>query len=525
MRAGGGAGKQEWCLSLVFRCASNPIFRAWALECAVFLAALALRLAVVAHTPPADDAFITFRYAAKLASGVGFVFNDGAHVLGTTTPLLTLLLAVPGRLGLDIAQAGLAVSVLASALCCSLLFGTIRTSDGSLAGAAVGALLLGLGGAQAYAAASGMETALMCALMLGSYRLLLAHRMYAGGLLAGLVAVTRPEGLVWLLLYLVFLRREDRWHWRAAAVGLLPVLLWGLFATLYFGSAVPRSVGVKLELGRAMTLGWAWSVDMLLSPLGPPLYLGLLAVAGVLLAGRRRHELLLPLGFALAFVAVYATLHPKIFPWYPGPLDTVACLTMAAVAADALSPTRRDTTARQRRAQLGYAGIVTVCLAMVLTARARGYPAYLSPPTIPETRLVLARWLHEHSRPTDTLLVGDLGYAGYYNLDRRVVDYFGLVLPALRMPDRVAPNAALVSDLVREAVRLERPKLVVLPRPSGSATSELLLRYPLPPGYQAIETPSLPDYHVLSRPQNSIPAKRPAGPVRSALHRRLLAPV
>ena len=43
-----------------------------------------------------DDALITYRYAENLAEGHGFVFNEGERVLGTTTPLLTLLLALGG---------------------------------------------------------------------------------------------------------------------------------------------------------------------------------------------------------------------------------------------------------------------------------------------------------------------------------------------------------------------------------------------------------------------------------------------
>jgi len=40
-----------------------------------------------------DDAFITFRYARNIVHGLGFVYNAGERVLGTTTPLYTLLMA------------------------------------------------------------------------------------------------------------------------------------------------------------------------------------------------------------------------------------------------------------------------------------------------------------------------------------------------------------------------------------------------------------------------------------------------
>ena len=54
-------------------------------------------LAVLARLVPGqrivDDAYITFRYARNIADGLGFVYNPGQPVLGTTTPLYTMLLA------------------------------------------------------------------------------------------------------------------------------------------------------------------------------------------------------------------------------------------------------------------------------------------------------------------------------------------------------------------------------------------------------------------------------------------------
>src|SRR5687768_8791703 len=42
-----------------------------------------------------DDAFITYRYAARLATGHGLTYNDGEKILGTSTPGYALLLALP----------------------------------------------------------------------------------------------------------------------------------------------------------------------------------------------------------------------------------------------------------------------------------------------------------------------------------------------------------------------------------------------------------------------------------------------
>ena len=54
---------------------------------------LVLLVQVLPGPRPVDDAYITFRYARNLAQGLGFVYNPGDHVLGTTTPLYTIVLS------------------------------------------------------------------------------------------------------------------------------------------------------------------------------------------------------------------------------------------------------------------------------------------------------------------------------------------------------------------------------------------------------------------------------------------------
>ena len=72
-----------------------------------------------------DDSYITFRYARNLLTGEGFVYNPGERVLGTTTPLYTLLMAglaaLAGGPG-DFPALALGVNALADAATCLLLW-------------------------------------------------------------------------------------------------------------------------------------------------------------------------------------------------------------------------------------------------------------------------------------------------------------------------------------------------------------------------------------------------------------------
>src|SRR5215210_5968342 len=93
---------------------SRALFTAAA--CAGLLFLIWLRL----HQPPntVDDAYITFRYARNLATGVGFVYNAGERVLGTTTPAYAMLLAALSRLAgfYDYPRLALMVNALINAL-------------------------------------------------------------------------------------------------------------------------------------------------------------------------------------------------------------------------------------------------------------------------------------------------------------------------------------------------------------------------------------------------------------------------
>ena len=68
-----------------------------ALLAVVLLAAIAARVGV--GSVVADDAYITFRYSENIASGNGFTYNPPARVLGTTTPLFTVMMTAAATLG------------------------------------------------------------------------------------------------------------------------------------------------------------------------------------------------------------------------------------------------------------------------------------------------------------------------------------------------------------------------------------------------------------------------------------------
>lgn len=87
------------------------------------LAAAYLLAAVFRYPLVTDDPYITYRYAANLRAGLGFVYNPGEQVLSTTAPLFAILLAVLGLAFADLPPLGFWLSVLFAGLSAYLLFG------------------------------------------------------------------------------------------------------------------------------------------------------------------------------------------------------------------------------------------------------------------------------------------------------------------------------------------------------------------------------------------------------------------
>src|SRR2546423_15171837 len=87
---------------------------------AIFAIVIRIVLLRITHCT-IEDAYITLRYADNIAHGYGFVYNHGERVLGTTTPLFTLILAFATWLGMDGLAVGKAISILADGAICLLI--------------------------------------------------------------------------------------------------------------------------------------------------------------------------------------------------------------------------------------------------------------------------------------------------------------------------------------------------------------------------------------------------------------------
>jgi hypothetical protein len=263
---------------------SKTIALAWLL----MAGAAALGVLAFSDIVLVDDAYISFRYSYNLAEGRGLVFNEGEYVEGYTNLLWTLLMALPEFLNIPVhlfaAYGGFAFGLLA-------LFETWRALGVlEVYGWPRGLAVFALG---AYAefwltATMGLEGGLFAFLLALSARLLFSGRLARAGLVGGMMFATRPESLLLLgvfALYVLFVEGPDRrWFVRllrlsAPWFGLFTALtLWRFY---YYGAWLPNTIAAKAPPEHSLDLlaknaarGALYTADFALT--AAPLVVGLL---------------------------------------------------------------------------------------------------------------------------------------------------------------------------------------------------------------------------------------------------------
>lgn len=395
-----------------------------------------------------DDTFITLTYAKNLAAGNGFVFNGTKPTLGTTSPLLALLMAAISRL-LPFAPMD-RIAVFFTALCWAALPWAFQVwrREWHLRPwqvCVLGAVMAGTGWPQFL----GMEAYLFALLLVLALSRWFAGRSFATGVMLGLLTLTRGEGMLAACLlmagqaFLVILEREAsarRSRMRHALwIGcgfLIPLGGWIAYATATFGSPVPNTLAAKQAQvatgiwtrltadvfrqwlhnwpAEAGFVPWSWRTLWLIVP-----------ALGVGWAACCRRRWLCFLVWSGAYVAAYSFLGVSAYWWYAIPLLFTAqlFLGLGLIAGVAFLWNSRWWVAGIPLALallIVYAAIplrTTWRRASSSTGDERG-PSYQS----------LAEWFQRNTTPAESLAFIEIGYLGYFT-SNPVIDLAGLILP------------------------------------------------------------------------------------------------
>jgi hypothetical protein len=410
---------------------------------AITVVAVAVRLYLMRAThSTAEDFYITLRYAENLAGGHGMAYNVGERVLGTTTPLYTLFLALVHWIGLDPTTWGKVANILADGVSCWLLF-RLAASAGLPGAGVVAAALFALSPPNLTWAISGMETSLVTAAGLGVFVSLAEKRPSAMAACAALLVLLRIDGL--LLVAVAFSAwwiRERKFPARSFTLLALLILPWLLFATGYYGSPIPTSVVAKLTV-------YAWYATSAFPNIGPfahqmthsPLHLMLLvgAVLGLLAVTRDYRALLSAAAWMMLYYAAMALSKSFLFGWYyvpPSPMYYLLAVVGWSWVAGSLGHwvlAQRPHTARLLSVSssplLPHLAVAVLILAFGLVTLPK-VRAQLAADQNVEDRLrrPIGETLRGMIQPGEKLMLEPIGYIGYFSR-ARVLDAVGLVSP------------------------------------------------------------------------------------------------
>lgn len=222
------------------------------LFCLLVAASGVLRIWAARHRIPNrlfDDAYITLRYAANLARGLGLVFNPGEHVLGTTSPLFTAILAAGARVLGQGQLETLAVTVGILSSLFTLYFCARALTKAGIPQSVQWAFLSVLALLPSFIAnsVSGMETPLVLFLMSLSLHFYTQERFILLSITGVFLFLGRIDTGIWLLALALALLSSLETKQLAQLVRpfllfLAPVTGWLIFVKEYFGSIVPQSV-------------------------------------------------------------------------------------------------------------------------------------------------------------------------------------------------------------------------------------------------------------------------------------------
>lgn len=467
-----------------------------AATCALGAVAVAAGWADLRH----DDAYITFRYARHLVAGEGFVFNPGQRVLGTTSPLFTLVsAALYSLVGEALPVAAVAWNAAALAAQGFLLFLLLRDVRPWTAMLLAVLTVGGLGGAFSWLS---LETHTAAALAVGALLAAGRDRPLAAGLLTGLAFLARPDAFLLVPVLLFGYRRRTGAALRLLLAAAATVLPWLVFATLYFGSPLPATMDAKRGITGAVdylliSLAEAARLPFLPRDLPWPLITLVLAAIGIAYAVVRLPPLRPLLAYGAALVAAYTLLGPPVAQHWHLYLPFLLLRALAVLAPVAWLEERatRPLAVGAPRSGPGAAvallsGVLVAATLAAAWGQARALPDDFWLQLRHRRYEEVARWLTRNAGTPCSFMAPEVGTLGYLT-GCSMVDPYGLVTPTNDLPrtrawvDFVAlvrhyqPELLLVDSL--EAARgLERisPYRVARVFPWDAPANVLLVLHP-----------------------------------------------
>lgn len=394
------------------------------------------------HT--ADDAFITFRFAENIATGNGFVYNIGERVLGTTTPLFTLIMAFFSLLRIPPIYAALIINSISSGITVFLIYRlAVKLEFGRLA--YLPAVMLLCFPRLLVTDTGGMETAFFTMLVTAALYYNAHGQLPPMLAFASLAALTRPEGFI--LLFIVCMYRVFTKTILLLKLSFIPIAIigpWVLFSWRYFGSPIPHSIPAKLALySHFGTMSVFDNINFVLNlnhPLGS--LLTVLCFIGIIYLFAANRYGICEMVWIVALIDFLAISKTHLFLWYVSPLYPYYFLFVTG----GLIYLMKTTSYFKNRipATAPYI-IITVTIALLYSSATMHEHYSAQQETLDRIHKSIGLYLAEHVGDDEIVAAEDIGYMGYYS-GKKILDRDGLVSPEAVPYNRDEEYFALIND-------------------------------------------------------------------------------
>jgi arabinofuranosyltransferase len=382
-----------------------------------------------------DDAPITYRYARNIAEGNGFVYNIGERILGTSTPLFTLVLAALHTAGIPIPLASNALNLVASVAVVAVTMALVRELTDSFWTALLAGLMLLVQDSFVRYSMAGMETPVYTLLIFSSILSLAKGQSLLSAALAGLAVLMRLDGLAIAgAILLACAVQQRRLPLREMAIVAIILTPWVVFSTAYFGSPIPLSMLAKQQHLQSAHASRYWIWEQLFVH---PLYKGLLLLPFIALGSlwyvRKRAASatwLALTSWLSAYLVAYTLVGIDFYEWYLVPaLPALVCFAAVGLTAvwEAAGKWLRQRPLAQVMLFAAFLAILLGPYVWHAYLSVKGFKGYLM--SLEHTRVVAGDWLDRHSDPASRVLAGAIGHLGYTS-NRYIIDGAGLVTPA-----------------------------------------------------------------------------------------------
>ncbi|MGB2713352.1 MAG: hypothetical protein WBC51_04175 [Vicinamibacterales bacterium] len=385
--------------------------------------ALAARIAVGAHIT--DDAYITMRYSRNLSAAGMMSYNPPDAVLGTSSPLWTVVLVGGAAAGASLETTAVVVSFLADLTSIALI---LTSPVGASLAAISAAATIAAWPAYVTYAVSGMETSFYVMAIVWFVTAASRSRIVAAAIAASLASLARPDGALLVVLGVAWLwsvnSKADAFTFGSVAA--LTCLPWTAYAVVRFGSLIPASVVAK----SAARDPWMLSLENLYAYFFSGIYvwLSVLALVGFVTLIRSGAEFwgiwsIWAWSYLASMTIANGFTH---FPWYFVPLLPI--YTAAATLGVERLIARAGSVKRIMDAPLARAAFATFVVA-VLLSRMPTLRNYLdSTASGRETLYASVATELAAIDPHCTVAATEIGTIGYY-YPGRLLDLVGLVSP------------------------------------------------------------------------------------------------